>query len=195
MLTQAITLIVDTLLGLFSLALLLRFYLQIFRTPPRNVVSQFLVALTDFIVRPARRIVPGAWGIDLATLLLAWATQLLLMGILYALRGYDFGSNPGAASGMLMLLAAVEIIKLTLYLMLAAVILQALLSWFNPRSPAAPMLNSLTAPFLNVFRRFIPPIGNFDLSPVFALIAIRLLLLIVAMMNQEVARFFWIRLE
>jgi len=52
------------------------------------------------------------------------------------------------------------------------------ISWINPYAPLAPLFNALTAPFLRPFRRLIPPIGNVDLSPLFALIVAQLLLLI-----------------
>ena len=56
MLNQMLVFLLDTLLGLFSLALLLRFLMQLLRAPYRNPLSPFLIALTDFLVRPARRI-------------------------------------------------------------------------------------------------------------------------------------------
>lgn len=39
------------------MVLLLRFYLQLFRVPAYNQLSRFLFAVTDFIVRPARRVI------------------------------------------------------------------------------------------------------------------------------------------
>ena len=59
MLNQMLIFLLDTLLGLFSLALLLRFYMQLLRAPYRYPLSQFLIAVTDFLVKPARRIIPG----------------------------------------------------------------------------------------------------------------------------------------
>jgi YggT family protein len=55
---------------------------------------------------------------------------------------------------------------------------QAVLTWVNPYSPVMPLLNSLSRPFLRVFRRFVPPIGNVDLSPLFVVIACQLLLML-----------------
>ena len=72
MLAQAAIFLITTIGGLFTLALLLRFVLQILRAPARNQLSEFLAVVTDFVVRPARRLIPGLWGIDLATLTLAW---------------------------------------------------------------------------------------------------------------------------
>lgn len=190
MLNQALIFVLDTVLGLFSLALLLRFYLQLLRAPFRNPLSQFLAALTDFIVRPARRLIPGLWGMDLATLLLAWLVQFILLAGIYALKGYNFSSVTGIAAMGLGLLALVEIIKLTLYIILVAVIVQALLSWFNPHNPMAPLLDSFTRPFLGIFRKRIPPIGNVDLSPLWVLVIIQLLLLVVAGLQREISRLF-----
>jgi YggT family protein len=190
MLNQMLIFLLDTLLGLFSLALLLRFLMQLLRAPYRNPFSPFLIALTDFLVRPARRVVPGFRGMDLSTLLLAWLTQLLLLAGVQTLQGYHFGSSLGIAAGGLALLALVAIIKMTLYIIMVAVIVQALLSWINPHSPLAPVLDSFTRPFLSGIRKRIPPIANVDLSPLFVLLIIQLLLFVVAGMEREVSRLF-----
>src|SRR5258707_15147617 len=113
---QALIFLLETFLGLFSLALLMRFYLQAVRAPARNPLSQFLAALTDFIVRPTRRVVPGLWGYDLSTLLLAWLTELLLVGGVLALKGYQFGPGVGMAGGAVVLLAALSLLKLVLFI-------------------------------------------------------------------------------
>lgn len=183
---QILIFLLDTILGLFSLALLLRFYFQLLRAPYYNSVSQFLVAVTDFIVRPARRVIPGWGGMDLSTLILAWLLECVIITSVYMVQGYNFGANIGTASGAMGLLGIVEIIKMTLYIVLLAIIMQAVLSWVNPHSPLAPLLDSFTRPFLTVFRKRIPPIANVDLSPLFALIIIQLLLMVVAGVHMEI---------
>src|SRR5687768_11926379 len=125
MLSQMLIFLLDTMLGLFSLALLLRFYMQLLRAPYRNPLSQFLIAITDFLVKPARRIIPSFRSMDLSTLLLAWLAQIMLLAGIHMLQGYDFSSTIGIAAGGLSLLALVEIIKMTLYIVMAAVIMQA----------------------------------------------------------------------
>jgi YggT family protein len=190
MLSQILIFLLDTLLGLFSLALLLRFYMQLLRTPYRNPLSQFIVALTDFIVRPARQVIPGYSGMDLSTLLLAWLAQYILLAGVHVLQGHVFSSTIGIAIAGLALLALIEIIKMSLYIILVAVILQAVFSWFNPHTPLAPLLDSFTRPFLGIIRRRIPPIGNVDLSPLFVLMIIQLLLFVVAGMERETSRLF-----
>lgn len=183
---QIFIFLLDTILGLFSLALLLRFYFQLLRVPYYNSISQFLVAITDFIVRPARRFIPGWGGMDLSTLILAWLVECAIIACVYVVQGYNFSANIGTASGVMGLLGVVEIIKMTLYIVLLAIIMQAVLSWINPHSPLAPLLDSFTRPFLTVFRRRIPPIANVDLSPLFALIIIQLLLMVVAGVHMEI---------
>lgn len=177
--------LIDTLLGLFSLALLLRFYFQLLRVPYYNNISQFLIAVTDFIVRPARRFIPGWKGLDLSTLILAWLVECIILVTVYSNQGYDFGGNLVTAVGVIGLMGIVEIIRTTLYIVLFMIIAQAVVSWINPYSPIAPLLNTFTQPFLAVFRRRIPPIANVDLSPLFALIVIQLLLMVIAGVNME----------
>ena len=183
---QILIFLLDTILGLFSLALLLRFYFQLLRVPYYNSISQFLITVTDFIVRPARRFIPGWGGMDLSTLILAWLLECVIITSVYMVQDYDFGANIVASLGIMGLLGIVEIIKMTLYIVLLAIIMQAVLSWINPHSPLAPLLDSFTRPFLTVFRRRIPPIANVDLSPLFALIIIQLLLMVVAGVHMEI---------
>jgi YggT family protein len=184
---QILVFLLDTILGLFSLALLLRFYFQLLRVPYYNPVSQFLIAVTDFIVRPARRFIPGWAGIDLSTLMLAWLLECIVVTTMYVMQGYDFEANIITVSGVIGLLGIVEIIKTTLYIVLLMIIVQAVLSWVNPNSPLAPLLNSFTRPFLAVFRKYIPPIANVDLSPLFVLILIQVLLMLIAGIHMEIA--------
>lgn len=186
---QALIFLLETFLGLFSLALLLRFYLQAVRAPARNPISQFLAALTDFVVRPARRVVPGLWGYDLSTLLLAWVAELLMVSLVLALKGYQLAPGVGGAVIGVMLLAAVHLLKLFIYIVMVAVFAQAILSWINPHSPAMSILMSLTRPFLGVFQRRIPLVGGVDLSPLFVLVVCQLLLMWpVAVLEHTVSR-------
>jgi len=96
MLTQTLIFLITTAGDLFVLALLLRFILQWARAPARNQLSQFLAAVTDFVVRPARRLIPGWWGLDFATLLLAWLVAMLELALVLMLKGYD----PALATGV-----------------------------------------------------------------------------------------------
>ena len=186
MLTRALAFLLETFLGLFALALLLRFYMQLLRAPARNPLSTFLAALTDWIVVPARRVIPGLFRTDLSTLVLAWLTELLLLCALTLLRGP--GAGVLAALPLLGLAAVVEVVKLSIYILMVAVIAQAVLSWVAPYSPAMPVLNSFTRPFLVAFSKRIPPVGNVDLSPIFVLVSCQLALFLVDWVGSGLLR-------
>lgn len=99
MLTQALDFLLNTFVGLFVFALLMRFYLQWFRAGPRNPFSQFLNALTGWIVLPARRFIPGLWGMDLASLVMAWFFEFLLIVVVAMLHGVPVSVlGPGAVA-------------------------------------------------------------------------------------------------
>ena len=189
MLANALIFVAQVAFGLLTLALLLRFYLQWVRAPYRNPLADFVNALTDFMVRPARRVVPGMWGLDLPTLLLAWLMQLLEWLVVLQVRGYRFGAEVGLAIIGVAALAVLAVVKMLIYIVLAATLLQALLSWVNPGSPVAPLLDAMTRPFLRLFRRRIPPVGNVDLSPLLLLVVCQLLLMLpVAWFESEALR-------
>jgi YggT family protein len=176
MLAQTLIFLINTIGDLFAFALITRFLLQWVRAPARNQLSEFVAALTNFIVIPARRFVPGLWGLDLATLMLALMTETLKLWLLLEING----ARPGGAAAMaplaLFALAAIHIAQLTVYLLIGTLILQAILSWVNPYSPIAPVINSVTRPFLRPFQRVIPLIANVDLSPLAALLVCQLVL-------------------
>ena len=178
MLGQALIFLVETLLDFLTVAFLLRFLLQWARAAQRNQITDFLNALTNWAVRPARRIIPGWGGLDLATLFLAWLVQFAEIFLVLAIRGYDVSLVGGQAILGMALLAAIALVRMSLYILIVALIIQAVLSWVNPYSPIAPMINGLTRPFVRPFQRLIPPIANVDLSPLFVIIVCQLLLML-----------------
>src|SRR6266581_1031453 len=170
MFSQIADLLIRTAFGFFVYALLLRFYMQALRAPFRNPVGQFVTALTDWAVRPARRLIPGLFGVDLASILIAWFIEALLLVLLYWLKGFSFAGAPGIAAGLVFTIAAMDLLRASLYLLIGVIIVQVIISWVNPYAPLAPVFDALTRPFYAVFRRFVPPIGNVDLSPLFVLL-------------------------
>src|SRR5258708_15906276 len=71
MFSQIAHLLIQTAFGLLVYTLLLRFYMQALRAPFRNPVGQLVTALTNSIVLPARRVIPGLMGFDPPPFLLA----------------------------------------------------------------------------------------------------------------------------
>lgn len=185
MLTQIILFILDTICGLLTLALLTRFAMQWARAPFRNPLGQFIIAMTDWMVRPLRRVIPGLFGLDLASLLLAWLWQVFYQGIALGLSGV-LRAVSLAPTLVVALLALLEVAKLSLYLVMGAVLVAAVFSWVNPYAPLADVFNTLTRPLLRPFRRFIPPVGGVDLSPLALLLLLQIALFVVAGLRNSV---------
>lgn len=176
MLNQAIAFLVETLFNIFILSVLVRFWMQALRAPTRNPLAQFTMALTDFAVKPVRRLVPGVLGLDMASLVVAWIAEVVLLAIVTLLQGVELVN--GAALSVLLFLALVRLLRLTVYIVMGAVLVQALLSWVSPYHPLAPFFDALTRPFLKPFQKAIPPIGGVDITPILVLIACQLVLML-----------------
>lgn len=163
--------LVDAVASFFVFMLLARFHFQWLRVPFHNQVGQFVLATTSWVVMPVRRVIPGLAGLDLATLLVAW----LLQGLGLWAQAAILGAEPGL--GTVAAIAAVDLLRYSLYILVFAVIVQFILSWVNPYAPLAPVFDTIVRPFLRPIRRFIPPIANIDLSPAVLFIILQVLLI------------------
>ncbi len=170
MLNQALAFILQNVTNLLLIALLLRVYMQLVRVPFQNPFAQFVVKVTDFAVRPMRKVVPGLLGIDMATLLLAIILQFMLTLALYALQGFPFAVAGMSVLTGFLLLSLVSLLTLACYVLMGLVLVTAVLSLVNPFSPFMVVFDSLTAPLLRPFRSVVPLIGNVDLSPMIFLL-------------------------
>jgi YggT family protein len=175
--TEALAFLLNVAFGLVTYALLLRFVMQWQRAPFRNPLGQAVTALTDWAVKPVRRVMPGFRGVDWSTLGLAWIAQfgwLLALTALTSLRGLS-----GSVVPTLALLAAVELIKGVIWILVIAVFVQAILSWVAPFGPLMGLLNALTFRFLAPIRRVVPPLGGtLDLSPLILIVVLQLVLML-----------------
>lgn len=186
MFTQITQFLVETLAGFFVFLLLARFHFQWLRVPFRNQIGEFVIVCTNWIVRPARRIIPPLAGFDLATWIAAWLVQALVLWAVLALRGWDPGASVGAAVAVLAGLALVDLVRFSLYLLMFAIFVQIVLSWLSPGSPAGAMFEPVTRPFLRPVRRIVPPIANIDLSPLVLLMLLQVLLIPLAHLRAGV---------
>lgn len=175
MLGQIGTLLVETIIGLIVYLALLRFYMQAFRAPFRNPVGQFVLAFTDWGVQPLRKVIPAWKGFDLASFVFALILQLVMVALVYA-----FLPGRSISMGAWLVLSVFGILRASIHLLVGVVLVDFVLSWVNPYTPIAPVLSALTRPFYGVFRRFIPPIGGFDLSPLLVLLSCQIALIVLA---------------
>jgi len=172
---QIAQLLIETVFGLFIYVVLMRFWMQALRAPFRNPIGQFVIALSDWAVAPLRRVIPAFRNYDLASFAVAWLAQIVMMLLLYAAAT---GGAVGAPGLTAILLSLVALVRASLHLLIFVVIVQVVLSWVNPHTPLAPVFDGLTRPFYGFFRRFIPPIGNVDLSPLFVVVIAQVLLIV-----------------
>jgi YggT family protein len=185
MFSQIGQLLIDAVAGLFVLLLLARFHFQWLRVSFRNQLGAFVIALTNWIVMPARRVIPALAGLDLATLVSAWLLQAAALFLTLALIGREPGSIEGFAA--LGAVAAIDLARYSLYILIFALLVQAVLSWVNPYSPVGPMFDALTRPFLRPLRRIVPPVANVDLTPLVLIVLLQVVLIPLAYAKALVA--------
>jgi YggT family protein len=169
-----IQLIVDAVASILGGVLLLRFWMQAVRVRPPQSVSQFTFTLSDWLVRPLRRIVPGVGGYDWASLIGA----LLIV----ALATSVFLLVPGASGPDIAKLALYRFFTWILYGFMALLIVEAVFSWINPHAPLAPFVRALNDPLLRHLRRVVPLVGGLDLSMLVALILIQIAQILLRML-------------
>jgi YggT family protein len=152
-------LVINLVGGLFAGVLLLRFWMQLVRVRPPPQIAQFTFQLTDWLVKPLRRVIPGLGGIDWASVLAAYLIALICTWLKLAmLLQFPFIS--------IFLLAFINLLQWSIYGLTALLILEVIFSWVNPHAPLAPFVQALNTPLLRPIRRVIPLLGGIDLSPI-----------------------------
>ena len=164
--SSAIVFVINALTSLYLLVLLLRFWLPWLQADFRNPLAQGILRLTSPLVIPVRRIVPPFGRLDTATVLVAFIIQYVAVLLMLLILGQQPGIVP------LALTAIVKLVVLSINLFVYAIFIRIILSWIaqGAYNPATAIITTLTEPVLRPFRRVIPPMGGFDISPIFAII-------------------------
>ncbi len=179
MLLEMLLFILRTIAGLMTGLFLLRFYMQWVQVGFYHRIGQVVMGATNFAVKPLRRVLPGFWGIDWASLLSAYVMQLLFVGIISVILG--IWSWVGIA-----IWAFFEFLKAGLALASVVLLIWVILSWVNPAAPAYEVLGALLKPMLAPLRRILPHWHGIDFSAMLALILIQLLYIMLRHMAQGV---------
>lgn len=171
----ALIFLLETLLSLAMLAVLLRLLLQWSRADFRNQLARAIVQLTNPVIVPLRRLLPAIGRIDTASCVAVIVFAAIEVAVSWLLNG--FGPPPAI---IWLRLTVFEILRTTLWTYFFAIFIYAMLWMIAPGvySPAQNLLVSLCEPVLRPFRRIIRPIGGLDLSPLWAGIAIQMLLIL-----------------
>ncbi len=161
--------LLQTFLSLYLVAVLLRFLLQVARADFYNPICQFLVKITNPLLLPLRRLIPGFAGLDVAALLLAVALQMAAIAVLMLLNGL---SPPNIIT--LFIWGVLGVIGLLVNIYFFALLGSIIISWVAPGSahPAINLLHQITEPILAPVRRVMPAMGGLDFSPILVFILI-----------------------
>ena len=180
MFVQITSFLLDVAAGLLGGACLLRMYMQYQRVPFGNPVGRFIFALTDWIVLPLRKVLPGYKKWDLSSLIAAYLLELAQFGILALMIGRGYGYVP--------VLAVFGLVRLAISGAIGLVIVYAILSWVQADSPIVDVIGRVTSPMLRPFRKIIPLVGGFDLSPLALLVLLQVAAIIVANLQDALLR-------
>jgi len=164
--------LITTLCDLFAFVVMLRFIMQVTRADYYNPLSQFVVKVTDPLLKPLRKFIPGIGGYDIAALVLCFLVLLLKVLLIKAV---NYGSV--AAGGWLgsIVFAFADVIDQAFVVFIYTIIAMVILSWVSPGGhPISGLLHSITSPVLRPIQRHMPDVGGFDLSPLVALILLQL---------------------
>lgn len=178
MLARILTFLLGAVADFFTFMLLARFLMQAFRVSFANPVGQTVAALTGWAVLPLRRVIPGLFGLDLASLLPAWVLQVALIVLAGLLRSGDAASLFGGLLPAALALGAVDVLRVGVYVLIVALFAAAVISWVSPWSPLAGPIMQLTRPILKPIQRIVPPLSRIDLSPLIAILLLQVVLML-----------------
>jgi YggT family protein len=168
--------LIGTLFSLYIILVMVRLLLAMVRADFYNPLSQAVVKLTNPPLLPLRRVIPPIGKLDTAAVVLLLVLQIVEVWLL----AWIGGLSPSLIA--VLYISVIKLVRLVIYVYIAALIIQAILSWVSPGgygNPVAALLHSLTEPLLRPLRRVIPPVGMLDLTPLVALIGLYALLIVV----------------
>lgn len=180
MLYGILTLIVGTVAAIVGGVMLLRFWMQALRMRPPASIAQFVFRVSDWLILPLRRVLPGVGGYDWPCLIGAYLIALVATAVeMLAISPFPFQ--------MLLLLALLRLLQWAFYGLMGLLIIEAVFSWVNPNAPLAPLVRALNEPLLRPLRRIIPLVGNIDLSPLAALLLLQVMLQVLSGLVMSLA--------
>ena len=187
MLIRILGFLLETLFFVLIGAALLRAWMNWLRVNMRAQPGTFVMAATDWLVKPLRRALPKTWvqsRVDWASVVAAGLLAFLYAALWGLLFGVLLGMTqwlPGLAGTAvlaLLVFAAKALIRIALQTMMVMVFGFAILSWVQPGSPAYALLGRLTEPLLAPLRRVIPSVGGVDLSALVLILILQISLMV-----------------
>jgi YggT family protein len=172
--------LLEIFFSLFGAALILRAWLHAVRLHPFNPLSRLIFQVTNWLIQPLQKILPPAGRVDWASILAVWLAALVYLLLMWLIAAGSL--IPPALLPSLAVKAVLTVIGWTLRLIIWMTLIQAVLSWVNPMSPAMPILRVLTDPLLNPIRQILPRAG-IDFSPLALLVIAQVLMMMLTRVN------------
>lgn len=171
-LANALSLLIQFVFGCAVALFVFRLLAEAVRADFYNPICQFLYRATNPVLTPIRRVIPTWRRINIAALLIAWLLEVIKNFLLRFTVPDFWASNLGT-----LVLGVADLLNFFMIMYLIMIFVWALLSYVNvdARNPLVPLLGKIVGPVLKPFRRILPLIGGFDLSPVLAILVILLI--------------------
>lgn len=169
--------------GLVIFGLMLRFLLRATHTDWRHPIVTFIAKVTNPLCAPINKVLPpkGRWDWS------AIGTAVIIQALFVLLVGFLTQKEFGAV--FILLAAITEIMNQLLDMLFWLIIIQVVLSWVAPgHNPNTAIFNQLTNPILEPFKRIIPPVAGMDLSPLAAILTIKLIQIIAVGSITQIAQ-------
>jgi len=175
-------LVIQTLGSMYLFIVVLRFMLQLARADFYNPISQFAIKATNPVLIPIRRVVPGMFGIDLASIALALIVHYAVIQLSALVLGAGI-INPISV----LIWALIGLLALTANLFFWGLLIMVICSWVAPQSqhPALMLLRQLVEPIMAPIRKIIPDMGGMDISPIFAFLALNVVQILIKALAQQ----------
>jgi YggT family protein len=163
--------LVSTLFDLFLFVLIVRLILMWSGVNYFDPVTQFVTKVTNFLIKPLRRVIPNFGKLETSTLVVILCLQIIKF-LLVSLISYGMPNAGGLA-----LLACADTLKLIIQFFFYAILIQVIMTWIQPQSPIMSTLYQVTSPIMQPIQRLIPPVGGMDISPIPAMLGLQLLII------------------
>ena len=165
---SALANILNLAVQIFSFLLLIRLLLQLVKADFYNPISQAIFKICAPIVEPLGKLFPTLGSLNSAALVAAIIVQWSFYLIFGLIKGVSL-------LGILayLPLAAYNLLFILIEIYFWGIFIMAISSWIGTTShPSVRLISQLVEPYLRPFRKFIPPMGMMDFSPMVAIISL-----------------------
>ena len=173
-LQEILLLLINTAFSIYAFLLLIRMLLGLVKANFHNPISQFLVKVTDPVIKPLRRFIPSVGKIDTSAIIAVIGCKIVQLTLvsMIGLASLSGDFIPYVIGGTL---------RLAVWVFIIALIIQVIVSWIGntTNNPVVPLAQDLTEPLLRPIRKHMPNLGVIDLSVMVAIILLNIALILI----------------